>query len=483
MQHLTLDLAVGTLGAGGGIHIHGAAHLGNRAGFVLHALVAADDVRALEAHLEAGVHPLELLGGHFHEVILLDVDFPAELHRVGAHFGMIGVILHGQLVHPILRPVGQHHLEGAQHRHGPGSLAAQVIADAGFQQCQIHHGVGLAHADAVHKVSDGRAGVAPAAQGGQGRHAGIIPSADIAALHQLAQVALGHDRLRHVQAGELNLPGTGRKHVLAVLHHPVIQGAVDFVFQRAHGVADALQRVANGVGEVVHGIDTPLAAGAPVLLVQDAVHGRVAHDDIGRSHVDLCAQGILALGEFAGLHAAEQVKGFLPGAVAPGAVFAGLGQGAAVGAHLLLAQFIHIGQAPADPVLGNFIALVVVIAGVIQPARPVEAQPLNVALDGLDILGILLGGVGIIKAKVAQSPVLFGGQEVHDQRLAVADVHIAVGLGRKARMHLLVPAFLQVLFDGVPDKVAARGFRGIVVFHGKQFLLLLHSCTGCIASL
>ena len=44
------------------------------------------------------------------------------------------------------------------------------------------------------------------------------------------------------------------------------------------------------VREVVHRIDAPLVAGAVMLGVQDAVHHRVAHVQIGRGHVDLGAQ-------------------------------------------------------------------------------------------------------------------------------------------------------------------------------------------------
>ena len=238
-------------------------------------------------------------------------------------------------------------------------------------------------------------------------------------------------------------------------------------------MAHALQRVADGMGEVIHGVDAPLVAGAPVLLVQDAVHGGIPHDDVGGGHVDLGAEGVAALGELAGLHAAEQVEGLLPGAVAPGGVLAGLGEGAAIGAHLLLVQLVHVGQAALDPVLGDLVALVVVVGGVVQPAGPVEAQPLDVPLDGLHVLGILLGGVGVVKAQVALAAELLRRQEVHDQGLAVADVHVAVGLGRKTRVYLLVPAFLQVLLNGVPDKVAARCF-----FHEKQFLPLSSLCRG-----
>ncbi len=65
----------------------------------------------------------------------------------------------------------------------------------------------------------------------------------------------------------------------------------------AHGVSDALQRIRLPVGVVVHGIDAPLVAGALVRGMQDAVHHRVAHIQVGRGHVDLGAKHARAIGE------------------------------------------------------------------------------------------------------------------------------------------------------------------------------------------
>ena len=220
-------------------------------------------------------------------------------------------------------------------------------------------------------------------------------------------------------------------------------------------MADALQRIANRVREVVHRVDAPLLARAPVLLVEDAVHGGVAHDDVGRRHINLGAQGILSLGKFARAHPAEQIKAFFCGTVAPWRILAGLGQRAAVFAHLLLVQLVHIRQAAPNPVLRDFVALIVIIRSVIQAARPVKTQPVNVVLDGFDKLGVFLRGVRIVKAQVALAAEFLRRQEVCNQRLAVANVHIAVGFGRKPRMHLRVATILQILFDGLPDKITA----------------------------
>ncbi len=108
-----------------------------------------------------------------------------------------------------------------------------------------------------------------------------------------------------------------------------------FEFERADGVRDVLDGIRLAVREVVHRVDAPLVAGAVMLGVEDAVHDGIAHVEVRRGHVDFGAQGARAVGEFAGLHALEQIEIFFDGAIAIGAVFAGLGEGAAVLANLV----------------------------------------------------------------------------------------------------------------------------------------------------
>ena len=79
-------------------------------------------------------------------------------------------------------------------------------------------------------------------------------------------------------------------------------------------------RVRLAVGVVVHRVDAPLVARAVVRGVQDAVHDRIAHVEVGRGHVDLGAQRAAAVRELAGPHALEQVQVLLHGPIAVGTV-------------------------------------------------------------------------------------------------------------------------------------------------------------------
>jgi len=238
------------------------------------------------------------------------------------------VVLHLELLGPALGPVGQEHLDGVQHGHRPGRALAQRLAHTVLEQRAVDGGVGLRDADAGEEVFDGRGRIAPAAHGGEGRHAGIVPAGHAALLDQAAQQALGHDGPGQVEPRELDL--ARRVGEPGLPHDPVVQRAVDLVLQRAQRMGDALQRVLQRVLEVVHRVDAPLAAGAVVVVAQDAVERRVPHQDVRRRHVDLGAQHPRAVGELARLHAPEQVEVFLHGAVPVGAVDAGPGQRAAV---------------------------------------------------------------------------------------------------------------------------------------------------------
>ena len=85
---------------------------------------------------------------------------------------------------------------------------------------------------------------------------------------------------------------------------------------------------------------------------------------------------------------------------------------------------------------------------------------MDILLDSVYELGVLLGGVGVVHAQVADAAELLSRAEVDDQRLAVADVEIAVGLGRETGVDLhpgKPSAGSDVLRDKFVNKVLAGG--------------------------
>ena len=85
---------------------------------------------------------------------------------------------------------------------------------------------------------------------------------------------------------------------------------------------------------------------------------------------------------------------------------------------------------------------------------PVEAEPPNVGLDGVDIDLFLTGRVGVVEAQIAAPAGLGGDAEIETDGFGMADVEIAVGLGRETGDHARDPPGLQIVLDDVADEIA-----------------------------
>ncbi len=275
----------------------------------------------------------------------------------------------------------------------------------------------------------------------------------MAAAHQFGEHALRQHRVGEIEAREFVLMRPRRHR--QIVDEPVVERPMILEFERADRMGDALDGVGLAVREVVARIDLPRRAGARMRRVQDAVEHRIAQIDVARRHVDLGAQHARAVGEFAGAHAAEQVEVLLHAAVAERAVLARLGQRAAIGTDLVLALVVHIGHAGADQILRPAIEPLEIIGGVIEVLAPVEAEPAHVALDGVDIFLLFLGRIGVVEAQMTAAAEFLGDAEIQADRLGVADMQVAVRLGRKAGDHRFDAAGIEIGLHDVADEVAA----------------------------
>ena len=234
--------------------------------------------------------------------------------------------------------------------------------------------------------------------------------------------------------------------------------------QCANGVGDFLDTVALPMREVVHGIDAPLVAGAVVVRVLDAVHQRVAQQQVGVRHVYFGAQHLLAVGILAGTHVGKQLQVNLNAAGAAGTVFAGLLGVALGGCYFLGSAVVYIGQPLRYELNGKAVELFEIV-GREKFIVPPEAQPGDVFLDALHILGFFGGWVGIVEAEVRLPPIFFGQPKVEADGRRMADVQIAIGLWGEARMH---PPAMQprrnVFLNDLLQKIQRLFFT-----HGLQF--------------
>ena len=109
--------------------------------------------------------------------------------------------------------------------------------------------------------------------------------------------------------------------------------------------------------------------------------------------------------------------------------------------------------------LGPGIELVEIIGSEAHLAGPLEAQPFDVFLDGVDIGLLFLGRVGVIEAQVTIATELLRQTEVQTDRLGVPDMQEAVGLRRETRDNLIGTAGLEFFADLVKHEV--RGALGL----------------------
>ena len=276
---------------------------------ILHDFGAGDEVRATQAHFPSRREPEELLRRHLAEIVLLDVQDSREGHLAGAGGGVLGIVDDVDLFDLAFRVVGDDDLQRAKDRHDARRVAIQVFADAELELRDVDDVLFLGDADALAEIADRLGRVAPASEAADRRHPRIVPSRDVAELHQLQELALAHHGVIEIQPRELDLlrPGAVER-VAELVDEPVVQRPVILEFERAQRVRDALNRVRQRMREVVHRIDAPGVARPMMRGVPDAIERRVAHVEIRRRHVDLRAQDVRAVFELARAHPGEEVE-------------------------------------------------------------------------------------------------------------------------------------------------------------------------------
>ena len=87
-------------------------------------------------------------------------------------------------------------------------------------------------------------------------------------------------------------------------------------------MCDVFDRVTNAVCKIVHRVNAPLVTSTMVMHVFNAVHGRVTHVHIWRSHVDFGSQSVFSVRKVTGLHAFKEVQVLLDATVAIRTLFA-----------------------------------------------------------------------------------------------------------------------------------------------------------------
>ena len=159
-----------------------------------------------------------------------------------------------------------------------------------------------------------------------------------------------------------------------------------------------------------------------------------------------------------------------------GRVGARLGQRAPRLADLVRGLVVDVRVPVLDQVDGPGVELLEVVRRVVQVLAPVEAQPADVGLDRVDVLLLLLDRVGVVEPEVAVAAELLRDAEVERDRLRMADVEVAVGLGREPRDDRPDAAGAHVGGHDVADEVGPLRGGGL---EAVESVVMARSCYRC----
>ena len=207
----------------------------------------------------------------------------------------------------------------------------------------------------------------------------------------------------------------------------------------------ALKIVALTMGEIVHWVSIPLIAGTDMGDVEYAVDEWIAEQHVRVSHVDLGTQYKCSWFALSAVHELEEFEILLNRTIAEWAIGT-----RACGCTLLLcndlcALLVNIGTSLLYEPYGKVPKLLEIVAGVVNVC-PLEAKPLDIVLDTLDIFGILLYWVCVVETQVALTAIFLGKSEVDSNSLGMTDVQIAVWLWWETGLHSAsVLTFCQII--------------------------------------
>ncbi len=102
-------------------------------------------------------------------------------------------------------------------------------------------------------------------------------------------------------------------------------------------------------------------------------------------------------------------------------------------------------------------------------------------MNGVDVLLLFFFGIGVVEAEIG-FPAEFGGKtEIQTDGFGVADVEVAVGLGRKAGLNDCVAVFfgVDVFGDDVAEEIGGAGFRGFRIRADRGYHAYIVPRKGC----
>ncbi len=199
-------------------------------------------------------------------------------------------------------------------------------------------------------------------------------------------------------------------------------------------------------------------------LLEDSVHDRVPHVDVGMRHVDFCPEDTLPFGKLTVLHPFEKIEILGNRPSPPGGFDAWLGQGTASPANLFGRLVVDISLSRFDQFEGPQEKLVKIVGGVTK-VGPLETEPLHVCLDGFHVLDFLFCRVRVVETEVAIPAEFFCQAKIQADRLGMADMEVTVRFGGKTGDDLADLTGFKVFPYDLLDEVPASCRRFFHVVH------------------
>jgi hypothetical protein len=124
-----------------------------------------------------------------------------------------------------------------------------------------------------------------------------------------------------------------------------------------------------------------------------------------------------------------------------------------IGAHGLGIEVADKRLTLLDQAFGKIVKPLEIIRSPAHSAVPFESQPADVLLNGQRVFIGFLFRIGVIEAQVASALIVLRQPEIQADGFGVANVQIAVGLGRKSGGDDAMLARGQIVFNDSTDKV------------------------------
>ena len=104
-------------------------------------------------------------------------------------------------------------------------------------------------------------------------------------------------------------------------------------------------------------------------------------------------------------------------------------------ANFIGAEIIHVSLAVFNQLDGPLVELLEIVRGIVQSVFPVEAEPLDVLDDGLNVFSVFFDRVGIVESQIVFTAIILGDAKIETECFGMANVQVTVRLRRKASVY------------------------------------------------